>query len=65
MEGDYYSPVNIENPNEISIGELALKIKNKINKILISYIKNYGLMTLWKENYLLKLQNRIMHGTQR
>ncbi len=34
MEGDYSGPVNIGNPNEISIGELALKIKNKINKNL-------------------------------
>ena len=38
MEGDYCGPVNIGNPNEISIGELALKIKNKINADLnISY----------------------------
>ena len=34
MEVDYSGPVNIGNPNEISIGELALKIKNKINKNL-------------------------------
>ena len=34
MEGDYSGPVNIGNPNEISIGDLALKIKNKINKNL-------------------------------
>ena len=32
MEGDYCGPVNIGNPNEITIGELALKIKNKINE---------------------------------
>ena len=34
MEGDYCGPVNIGNPNEILIGELALKLKNKINKNL-------------------------------
>ena len=34
MEGDYCGPVNIGNPNEISIEELAIKIKNKINKNL-------------------------------
>ena len=32
MEGNYCGPVNIGNPNEITIGELALKIKNKINE---------------------------------
>tara|TARA_A100001035_G_C27551398_1_gene394271 strand:- start:80 stop:325 length:246 start_codon:yes stop_codon:yes gene_type:complete len=34
MEGVYCCSVNIGNPNEISIGELNLKIKNKINKNL-------------------------------
>ena len=31
MEGDYCGPVNIGNPREITIGELAIKIRNKIN----------------------------------
>ena len=31
MEGVYCGSVNIGNPNEISIGELALKIKNIVS----------------------------------
>ncbi len=31
MNGDYCGPVNIGNPEEISIKDLALRIKNKIN----------------------------------
>ena len=31
MEGDFCGPVNLGNPNEITIGDLALKIKNKID----------------------------------
>ena len=34
MEGDFSGPVNIGNENEITIKELALKIKDKINKNL-------------------------------
>ena len=34
MEGDYSGPINLGNENEISIKEIALKIKNKINKEL-------------------------------
>ena len=34
MEGDFSGPVNLGNENEITIKELALKIKDKINKHL-------------------------------
>ena len=34
MEGDFSGPVNLGNENEITIKELALKIKNKINNHL-------------------------------
>ena len=34
MEGDFSGPINLGNENEISIKELALKIKDKINKEL-------------------------------